>query len=1390
MNSTSKLTVIVAIFAIVGIALVAAPADESDGAIQVTDSTFVDNVLTINVVDVPNGTATGIITGADYESDTQYGMCYDGAIYFNVPALAAGTYTMTFTANYDTGSVQFTVTGGDVPDPTEKTPESIAISGDYKTAYTAGDDFDTTGMVVTVTYKDGSTAVVENYDVENGNNLAEGTVPITISYTENGVTVEETVEVTVTASGGEDPEVPEGTHIFDSDVTISNSVQYEESIFQNGATVTLTNGANVAFGDISGDGNINVESGARMSYATLAGVQIVNDGGNVSVDGGRALGNIINEDTTVSNHSYLTQHTVIAEGITLTIVRGGTLDLMGYDLEVRGTIVVERNGSVDSSAVASVVSSTSGIMLTATGSIENSGVIGNTNAVTIGNGANTDQYITQYRVTGMSIELARVSGSASDYNMNVYGDVNRVSGSTDSAIILNNVTISQATTFGNNVTYTLSGDVNVAAGVALTIEGAVKGDVTIDNGSSVVVNGRFTGDIIAKAGIVGQGSVIADADRADVTVTLNGNERGLTVSAARVTYADENGDTVVEQRGYLSGNVSRIADNTKSDSEIQADPSVTVDGISYISESLVIAKEVAFSITGGYIDVSAAGTVQFNAVNGDNSAYDAESVIYQGARYVTESAEGVQTVYYTGFDSAMDAIAGALDATIYVSGTYDVTGTYDIADNQFVYLDDNAVGEGITLTETAQITIAEDGIMDEAVISYIDGRLIVIGGYGCTPERGTYAVMTTDEETGDRTYSGFKIALDNAQSGQTITVVGNAEYKGSMTIDAGIIVDVEDGVVLTVTGNITIAETAELNLGVDSKLVAGTAGKESTITVNGTLDAEDGAVEAAAADGEKAKADVNLYSTGTTIANVDGTSFPSDTVVSVTINAAFYVDAQIVYTTINKAVDYAEGNANYPDTIYVIGEITERDDITTDGIDIAILGKAVLGNVTLTEAKIYIGEGAVSDACYTATVSGLTGEGDAAVISTVSVTRTTATIENTVSVTATGADDCMTTISAVGVEAAVGDEAGSTAITAGAIVFVGEAITTSEIRTVSVSAGAELVIDSEADVVIVAAEGFTNDGTVTIQNTVAASGTIGGTVIVDEEAILNVNGTLVITGDLTVTAVEDREATLNVRGTLQLGETPEMLGAVGSSNATLTGEAILGENGMVVSYANSSVADAVILDNAEDAAYTAYVVNGITVATVYGNGDIITGNPVVAAVMGMDDLAVWETVGEEVVPSFIWQANGEDVPSGINDIGKYDEVSAEIDYAGVFVTVSVGPRITVSIDGIVYNSLYGGLALTIGTHTVSAIVDPGYTGDVSIVFNGQTVTGGQIQVTSDMLGDDVVLSVTGNINQDSTVVVDGGDADSGMGLTEYLLIILVVLIVIMAIIVALRLMRS
>ena len=147
-----------------------------------------------------------------------------------------------------------------------------------------------------------------------------------------------------------------------------------------------------------------------------------------------------------------------------------------------------------------------------------------------------------------------------------------------------------------------------------------------------------------------------------------------------------------------------------------------------------------------------------------------------------------------------------------------------------------------------------------------------------------------------------------------------------------------------------------------------------------------------------------------------------------------------------------------------------------------------------------------------------------------------------------------------------------------------------------------------------------------------------------------------------------------------------------------------------------------------------------------------------------------------------------------NNIGTDAALYFKAPALTVEIRVSVGSGISIYIDDIRYDSGRD-VTLSVGTHTVTAVVNPGFTGDVTITFNGQTITNGQFEITTDMTSASYdgpkAISATGNITQDSTVVIDGGSSsDSGMGLTDYLLIILVVLIVVMAIIVAMRLMRS
>ena len=113
-------------------------------------------------------------------------------------ALTAGKTSVTI--SYTEGGVTKTTTQAITVNAASKTLSSIAVTtAPTKTTYTAGEDFDPAGMVVTATYNDSSTAAVTTYTVTDGNSLTAGKTSVTISYTEGGVTKTCTQAITVYA---------------------------------------------------------------------------------------------------------------------------------------------------------------------------------------------------------------------------------------------------------------------------------------------------------------------------------------------------------------------------------------------------------------------------------------------------------------------------------------------------------------------------------------------------------------------------------------------------------------------------------------------------------------------------------------------------------------------------------------------------------------------------------------------------------------------------------------------------------------------------------------------------------------------------------------------------------------------------------------------------------------------------------------------------------------------------------------------------------------------------------------------------------------------------------------------------------------------------------------
>ncbi|MBP5463398.1 MAG: bacterial Ig-like domain-containing protein, partial [Lachnospiraceae bacterium] len=135
------------------------------------------------------------------------------AKYFNAPEAVVTNYTISpsgglattdtsVTISYTEGNITKTATQAiTVSAAATKTLSSIAITTEpTTTTYTAGQNFDPAGMVVTATYSDNSTAEVSGYTVSPSGALATTDTYVTISYTEGNITKTALQSITVIAN--------------------------------------------------------------------------------------------------------------------------------------------------------------------------------------------------------------------------------------------------------------------------------------------------------------------------------------------------------------------------------------------------------------------------------------------------------------------------------------------------------------------------------------------------------------------------------------------------------------------------------------------------------------------------------------------------------------------------------------------------------------------------------------------------------------------------------------------------------------------------------------------------------------------------------------------------------------------------------------------------------------------------------------------------------------------------------------------------------------------------------------------------------------------------------------------------------------------------------------
>ena len=767
--------------------------------------------------------------------------------------------------------------------------------------------------------------------------------------------------------------------------------------------------------------------------------------------------------------------------------------------------------------------------------------------------------------------------------------------------------------------------------------------------------------------------------------------------------------------------------------------------------------------------------------NGTMTVADADETFLANANVSGASYSDDDKLTLTTLTAALSGATAASESEIYVYGFVRTSGSYQW-EHYYTVSENVTIPNGMDLYVDGYLLIAEGATLtieegaDASLATGQSGLIIVKGtlmdyeilGFDYASAAASdelkvdAEVKSSDAEGTYDMYTSLKNAL--AGTPGTIELFGEVNIEGTVTIPEGFIVD-QNG------NSINILNDA-------------------TLVVNGVIVSDDAAIDLADAvkDGEGKVTDkAGVLTVNNMIVNPNITYPASDAVIvpGFTANGTIgdYEDAEFLLAPAVAAANAgtlyditSQGKISYSGELtFTAGEDNNGDIITINGAETSISKIIVSGfGVDISEE-------------FTGTVQSTVTAGDSAVAFNKAVGYQIRFNEDV------SGDADVITMTIAADESATG----GITIASGSVTLSGKAtFGSSETDILTIAQGATFVLNDGSNLELENQDddkkdkyaALTVDGTLSIEE----DATFGYTETAGIDTIVQINGTANIAQDITV------DGFVNVDGTFAVAEdvTVEVAGIM-YVNGTTVGAIDFATNAdYIIAYPGASV-DASNLQLGTDGESDAYsmvaYINGEPYLTVYG-----LNNMDVNTFLSGD---VFEVKGYESVSGKTWYTDPEyqnEVKSGAI-VEDTPAVYVKLKPLNADIQVSIGTGMSVYIDGIkMSNGFYdgdGGYSMTaVGTHTIEVTINPGYKGEATITFNGVTIAnGGTFTITPEMTGDNadtIVLSVTGNITQDSTVVVDGGNDDSGMGLTDYLLIILVVLIVIMAIMVAMRLMRS
>ena len=1104
----------------------------------------------------------------------------------------------------------------------------------------------------------------------------------------------------------------------------------------------------------------------------------------------------LDSDYTITTKAFLQDSLVINEGVTLTIASGATLDLNGKTLTVLGNLVVKGNGTIITSAGGTIALGT-------TGSIDNKGIIGKTNGVKVQIDGYNSNYVTINDAVGIGFDKVKIVGTENvSYYLEINGSVSKKESNAKIEVngtiyVKNDLTIGNGVTLEievrSNLIITKNAVMEISSNGTLALpdpgSGIITqqtrvGTITMEPGATVNLNGNSTAVILAYTGSFETSKDYTGTYLGTTKMEVQGL-KGLTIEVVSSSaYNDTVKADVTEQRVLFSGELKDAdytsgTDSTASRLEITGETAsatlfngakytgIYVDGTLFINKNFI--DTAGDEITFDNAKFTVLGTVSSDIASIPNGIGTA----IVGAVYTVEStdASGVKTSthFIKPFADAFALIDTVKDKTITVYGTVSITDNVTIDADQVV-------------AGTATYTISENGklsVLNEASLSAtgitVYGILYTEADASKPNETAiSYDAKVKDTETGNITYYGLAAALKNATAGTNIEVSRTATTEN-------LIIPEDVTVKILSTGSLTVSK----NLTVNGTLVNQNSLEvtEKTI-VNGTLDLTDGATN-----------------TLTGQITVTGQIVMRSAYTGNSMNAFQYVndDSEYVYTTLSKAAE-AVAAKDVQKNIVAIGTVSDSSDVTLSGrTTLTVNGTATLGKVTLDDSTIIVGTtGALS-----ATIIGKTGEETS---TTGAITNTVVSVKDAKEITfvnssVPNAQNVKVWSLKVTTQNTSGNLVGSLNVNEGTLTIANNMNIVNKNNTISVDAG--LVVPTGVTLTV-ATDGKNTflkvAGTIDVVGTLTVNGiaTVSGTINVykdstSDAASVNVAGKLTVSGEMNIVEDEtDGNGTVTVTGKLFVGTKAETLGA----SASVVGPVTISGTGYIISFDGADLSKAKINDDANgvsQAKSTVFNINGQPYMTAYAIG-AVTYNTVLAA--ASISLTGYDTTGIGSVASNntqYWFTDSDMTKNAADsNIGTNSNLFYKARSLNVMFNISVGTGISMSIDGIkMIDNTY---SLSVGTHSVLAVVDPGYKGEVSVYFNGEKVTGGTITVTPEMASaayDGLkVVSATGDITIDAGEAPAPIEKDDGMGITDYLLIVLVILAAILVVIVAIRMMRS